>query len=295
MPSRVAIIRVAGSSSAVAPGFRRAASWRAALRLKLWMKEAPSKPIMKAGSRVSSKTESPVRLAKSATRSETSLCSTGLRNHPSRTTKAPAAKIRVAPAAAHLAPAAHGLLLAATMWVPGRGPSHNSRSVRISVALAYRLSLSISRQRTTIDKDKRYASATEILTDLELWLGPRPGTRIVAANKRPWAAGAKWAAGGAAVLLATGAFLFREGWFRKPVLHKEVSLLVGDFTNHTGDSVFDETLEPAFIIGLEGASFIQSFNRSAARQEAARLKPGATALDESATRMIATREGIDVI
>ena len=146
-----------------------------------------------------------------------------------------------------------------------------------------------------IDKDKRYASATEILTDLELWLGPRPGTRIVAANKRPWAAGAKWAAGGAAVLLATGAFLFREGWFRKPVLHKEVSLLVGDFTNHTGDSVFDETLEPAFIIGLEGASFIQSFNRSSARQEAARLKPGTTALDEPATRMIATREGIDVI
>jgi len=38
-----------------------------------------------------------------------------------------------------------------------------------------------------IDKNKRYASATEILTDLELWLGPRAGTRIVVANKRPWA------------------------------------------------------------------------------------------------------------
>ncbi len=146
-----------------------------------------------------------------------------------------------------------------------------------------------------IDKNKRYASATEILTDLELWLGPRAGTRIVVANKRPWAAGAKWAAAGATVILAAGAFVVLEGWFRKPVLHKEVSLLVADFANRTGDSVFDETLEPAFIIGLEGASFIQSFNRSAARQEAARLKPGATALDEPATRMIATREGIDVI
>src|SRR6267154_25770 len=146
-----------------------------------------------------------------------------------------------------------------------------------------------------IDKNKRYASATEILTDLELWLGPRAGTRIVVANKRPWAAGAKWAAAGATVILAAGAFVVLEGWFRKPVPHKEVSLLVADFTNRTGDSVFDETLEPAFIIGLEGASFIQSFNRSAARQEAAHLKPGATALDETATRMIATREGIDVI
>jgi eukaryotic-like serine/threonine-protein kinase len=146
-----------------------------------------------------------------------------------------------------------------------------------------------------IDKNKRYASATEILTDLELWLGPRAGTRIVVANKRPWATGAKWAAAGATLILATGAFFVLEGWFRKPVLHKEVSLLVGDFANQTGDSVFDETLEPAFIIGLEGASFIQSFNRSAARQEAANLKPGTTALDEPATRMIATREGIDVI
>jgi eukaryotic-like serine/threonine-protein kinase len=146
-----------------------------------------------------------------------------------------------------------------------------------------------------IDKNKRYASATEILTDLELWLGPRAGTRIVVANKRPWAAGAKWAAAGGAVILAAGTFVVLEVWFRKPVPHKEVSLLVADFANRTGDAVFDETLEPAFIIGLEGASFIQSFNRSAARQEAARLKPGATALDEPATRMIATREGIDVV
>jgi tetratricopeptide (TPR) repeat protein/predicted Ser/Thr protein kinase len=146
-----------------------------------------------------------------------------------------------------------------------------------------------------IDKNKRYASATEILTDLELWLGPRAGTRIVVANKRPWAAGAKWAAAGATVILAAGAFIVRQRWARTPVPHKEVSLLVADFANRTGDSVFDETLEPAFIIGLEGASFIQSFSRSAARQEAAHLKPGATALDEPVTRMIATREGIDVI
>ncbi len=146
-----------------------------------------------------------------------------------------------------------------------------------------------------IDKDKRYASATEILADLEVWLGPRAGTRIAVDNKRPRAASAKWAAAGAIVILAAGAFIVREKWGRAPAPHKEVSLLVADFANRTGDSVFDETLEPAFIIGLEGASFIQSFSRSAARQEAAHLKPGTTALDEPVTRMIATREGIDVI
>src|SRR6266436_8111240 len=56
----------------------------------------------------------------------------------------------MATAAAHLALADHGILLSTAMRVPARGPSHNSRSARISVALAYRFSLSISRQRTAI-------------------------------------------------------------------------------------------------------------------------------------------------
>ena len=146
-----------------------------------------------------------------------------------------------------------------------------------------------------IDKEKRYASAAEILAHLEVWLGPRAGTRILVQNKRPWAASAGWAAAAAIVVLASGAFIVRERWTRTPVPHKEVSLLVADFVNRTGDSVFDETLEPAFIIGLEGASFIHNFSRTAARQQATHLRPGATALDEPVTRMIATREGIDVI
>ena len=146
-----------------------------------------------------------------------------------------------------------------------------------------------------IDKEKRYASAAEILADLEVWLGPRAGTRILVQSKRPWAASAGWAAAAAIVVLASGAFIVRERWTRTPVPHKEVSLLVADFVNRTGDSVFDETLEPAFIIGLEGASFIHNFSRTAARQQATHLRPGATALDEPVTRMIATREGIDVI
>src|SRR5712675_2240267 len=45
-----------------------------------------------------------------------------------------------------------------------------------------------------IDKERRYASAAEILADLEVWLGPRAGTRILVQNKRPWAASAGWAA-----------------------------------------------------------------------------------------------------
>ena len=42
------------------------------------------------------------------------------------------------------------LLLVRLGEIPGSVPAHGSSSLRISVALAYRLSLSISRQRTTI-------------------------------------------------------------------------------------------------------------------------------------------------
>ena len=57
---------------------------------------------------------------------------------------------------------------------------------------------------------------------------------------------------------------------------KTQSVLVADFANHTGDPVFDGTLEPAFTLALEGASFVSSYNRNAARKVAAQLSPGAT-------------------
>jgi eukaryotic-like serine/threonine-protein kinase len=146
-----------------------------------------------------------------------------------------------------------------------------------------------------IDKEKRYQSAGEVLEDLQAWLGPRSGTRVMTGYKKL----SLWKLGGvtigAAAVLATAAFLFRERLFAsRPVTHKKVSLLVTDFTNNTAESVFDETLEPAFIVGLEGSPFIESFQRSAARKLAAQLRPGAK-IDEEAARLVATREGIDVI
>jgi len=147
-----------------------------------------------------------------------------------------------------------------------------------------------------IDKNKRYASATEILTDLEVWTGGPLGTRVVIQRKRSRSEKIGWIALGALVVVMTGVFLFRDKLFTvQPVAHRQMSVLVADFTNQTADSVFNETLEPAFIIGLEGAPFIQSFSRGTARKLAAQLSPNAKSLDEPVARLVATREGIDVI
>jgi len=147
-----------------------------------------------------------------------------------------------------------------------------------------------------IDKDKRYASATEILRDLEPWVGTLPGTSPSRTGKRTLTEKIAWVSLSAIVILGAGVLVFRNRLFSvRPVAHREVSVLVADFDNQTADSVFTETLEPAFSIGLEGSPFIQSFNRSTARKLAAQLSPGAKPLDESVARLVATREGIDVI
>ena len=147
-----------------------------------------------------------------------------------------------------------------------------------------------------IDKSKRYASAAEIVADLEAWAGGTLGTRVILQGKRsPWEK-IGWIGLAALAIGAAGVFLFRDKLFSvQPVAHREMSVLVADFTNKTEDSLFNETLEPAFIIGLEGAPFIRSFSRGTARKLATQLSPSAKSLDEPVARLVATREGIDVI
>jgi Flp pilus assembly protein TadD len=147
-----------------------------------------------------------------------------------------------------------------------------------------------------IDKNKRYASAAEIVADLEAWAGGTLGTRVILQGKRSSWEKIGWIGLAALAIGAVGVFLFRDKLFSvQPVAHREMSVLVADFTNKTEDSLFNETLEPAFIIGLEGAPFIRSFSRGTARKLATQLSPNAKSLDEPVARLVATREGIDVI
>jgi tetratricopeptide (TPR) repeat protein len=73
-----------------------------------------------------------------------------------------------------------------------------------------------------------------------------------------------------------------------------MSVLVADFDNRTGDPLFEGTLAQALGIGIEGASFITVFPRKDALRSAAQIKAGTT-LDETVARLVANREGIDVV
>ncbi|MGA2001590.1 MAG: protein kinase [Terriglobales bacterium] len=110
---------------------------------------------------------------------------------------------------------------------------------------------------------------------------------------------ARWAGAIAAILVvavAIGALVLR-GRFKAagPGSGKPVTVLVADFSNHTGDPVFDGTLEPMFNVAMEGASFINAYSRGDARRLASKLPHPTDKLDEQSARLIAISQGLGAI
>ena len=147
-----------------------------------------------------------------------------------------------------------------------------------------------------IEPEKRISSAREMAQQLEIWLGPSAGSSTIFLPTPRTPAYWKWASAALGVLLVGAIAAFRLRGPSKPALaHAPISVLVADFANTTGESVFDETLEPPLGVALEDASFISSFNRGQARKIGAQVQPGSTALEETLARLVGNREGINYI
>ena len=107
---------------------------------------------------------------------------------------------------------------------------------------------------------------------------------------------ARWPAVAASVIMTMIAALGGWWWLAPtvPVVHEPVSVLIADFDNRTGDSVFDGVVEQALGAGIESASFVTAYPRREALRTAATLRPGAK-LDEQTARLIALREGVSLV
>src|ERR1700676_2744843 len=146
----------------------------------------------------------------------------------------------------------------------------------------------------------RYQHVGEILTDLEAWQGGRAAATLkFPSSSRPWAQTVPWPWIGmiTAVLVLVFAGMILRGRFTKatPAANKSVSVLVADFTNHTGDPIFDDTLEPMFNVALEGASFINAYSRGTARNLAKQLPHPSDKLDEQSARLIGVSQGLAAV
>ncbi|HEU5451077.1 MAG TPA: protein kinase [Terriglobales bacterium] len=140
-----------------------------------------------------------------------------------------------------------------------------------------------------IAPDSRYQSATALITDIERWKSPETAPR----RPLPWLAIAVGVA--AVAIVAVALVLLMRSRPAAPVTHAPLSVLVADFSNRSGDPVFDGTVEPMLNVALEGASFINAFDRNQARRLAQKLPNGSDKLSDETARLIAVSQGISTV
>jgi serine/threonine protein kinase/Flp pilus assembly protein TadD len=100
------------------------------------------------------------------------------------------------------------------------------------------------------------------------------------------------AAAVAAIAIVTTTWLIADR--PEPPPPDPMAVLVANFRNATGEPVFDGLMEQAVTVGIEGASFITAFPRTNA-ERIGRLINAGNQLDETASRLVALREGIKVV
>ncbi len=154
------------------------------------------------------------------------------------------------------------------------------------------------------DPARRYQSAEELDADLRAWQGkgaktkvsaPARVLRISSTRRLPWKMVAVAALLVVAIAAAIAWYVIARRQAAKSLAHAPVSVLVGDFANHTGDPVFDDTLEPMLGVALEGASFINAYSRGDARKVAKKLPNPTDKLDEQSARLVAVNQSVNAV
>jgi serine/threonine protein kinase/tetratricopeptide (TPR) repeat protein len=126
------------------------------------------------------------------------------------------------------------------------------------------------------DKEQRYQSAAELRTDLQVLKrgfesGHTQSSLLLAtagAKRSPWTKRNKWAMPGIAVGIV--AAMAVAGWLydtrRAHALSESDTVVLADFTNKTGDAVFDDTLRQGLAVQLEQSPFLSLISDQRARQ-----------------------------
>jgi serine/threonine protein kinase/Flp pilus assembly protein TadD len=126
------------------------------------------------------------------------------------------------------------------------------------------------------DKEQRYQGAAELRSDLQVLKrgfesGHTQSSLLLATagtRRLPWSRRKKWAApAGAAAVIALMAL---GGWLndtrRAHALSESDTVVLADFTNKTGDVVFDDALRQGLAVQLEQSPFLSLVSDQQARQ-----------------------------
>jgi serine/threonine protein kinase/tetratricopeptide (TPR) repeat protein len=153
------------------------------------------------------------------------------------------------------------------------------------------------------DRERRYQTAEELLNDLRKIEEGLPLGAKIQPRKETFRGirflFRRWPIAALAILviaiLIIGILLLN----RRPSVNPQenglepISILVADFKNLTDIPLFDGTLEEAVKIGLGGASFINLYERSEAKEIAKKVSPDSEGkLDSQTAHRVSAREGI---
>ena len=139
------------------------------------------------------------------------------------------------------------------------------------------------------DAAKRYQTTGELVADLDTLDDHGKRLPIIRRlTRRSMAAVAVLV-----LLLLGGTFFATRRAFAPPVVHEPISVVIADFQNTTNDAAFDNTLGQSLRRALEGASFINAYDRSRIRSTLGVQPPDK--LDEVAAREIAVKQGLAVV
>jgi tetratricopeptide (TPR) repeat protein len=161
------------------------------------------------------------------------------------------------------------------------------RSPKISVELERIINRLLEK-----DRETRYQSAADVRADLKRLERDSSGTGVVVPAPRPsrFPKYAITAAVSAVVLIAGGLFWWQRGE-AKPLTDQDV-LVLADFTNTTGDPVFDGTLREALSIQLEQSPLLKTMSGEQMRQDLSLMGRSAEdRITEDIARQICLREG----
>jgi len=144
--------------------------------------------------------------------------------------------------------------------------------------------------------DKRYESTQGLCAALNRLLpdgGIRSDIQEVIVHDAP--ARSKLAIAALLIILVGGAagYLLSKSGAPVAASHDPISVLIGDFDNKSGDPQLDGVVEQALSLGIEGASFINSFPRRDALRSAQAIQR--TKLDEETARLVAVRESLGLV
>jgi serine/threonine protein kinase/tetratricopeptide (TPR) repeat protein len=154
------------------------------------------------------------------------------------------------------------------------------------------------------DPKNRYESTRDLARELQLLREEMTEASLTSRRLPPPAARAAvvprrwpWILGTAALLVLVSILSWL--WLRtEPDVPAEepkvLSVLVADFANQTGESVFDGALEQALNLALEEAPFLTTFSRATASDIVEQLQPGKP-LDQEMATLVARREAIAFI